>query len=494
MSLDATPQQPLTADRVLAFAHDVVEKARSDGSKVIVVYYVGHGGTTADGGDIVLFQGSEPPLRLDVLDDALDLEGVPHALLADQCMENHDIEELARDQGFILNRRTGDLDYVGPNEIVTDELGPIAAALRNYPEQHPFLQTSNPVVLAAKPGTAALARPNPQWQLGSQVGPLAARLHYLEQRAPELALEDLGQHIKLLPQSGRLGEIGFTGSVSWSDFGAFERAAHAARRDGRRLQSTSTLRLLWKPSAELEVLKRFVPLDGGWIGSVRWDVLRRKGDKQTVLMSDVSVGAMSGDEQCVWFTANSSELFAVTTKGKPQLVRGDLFVDALGPSFEPGSALAIVQSDSNSLRRVLRLTVDAGTLLGTVEAPGFGCGIAEWPPGAVHFSLPERGEVHRVADGGSVLVRSGLKKPGAIASATDALYILSTDARALYRYSSSGAWAVSDLMSADREGLLQNPTDGFAAVDDSHFLVSSLAGLVEVRVPKDGWTSLEDGQ
>lgn len=491
MTLEATPAKPLSREQVLAFARDVAAKALEDKSKVVVVYYVGHGGTTDDG-DIVLFQGRGPHLRLEELDEALLVTGIPHALLVDQCMENGDMRAVAEAQGFALDSRSGRLDYVGPNELITDELSPIGAALRNYADEHPFLTGRDPVILAAKPGTVALVRANPVWQLGAQMGPLAARLHYLHESALELKLNDLGTFIKMVPQSRRLGEIGFEGSVSWSDFAHFERAAHAIRSDGHQFAAAPALVKRWTPSGA-GVLKRFALTPDGWIGAVEWDLVLNTKEGSKLLMSDTAIGHLTSDGEGAWFANNTNELYRVRHNGELSLMRNRFFASALGRTHSNKGILALIEKTASGPRELWRLTSDGGTMLAAVDADDFDSGLVEWSEGEVFYTQPDDAELRRVVDGGTTVVRGGLHKPGPVEFTSRALYILSTDAKALYRLNRAGEWAVSDVMSGDPAGWLEHPTGGFVAVDDELFLLSSAAGMLELRVLPQAWGPMPRG-
>lgn len=88
-----------------------------------------------------------------------------------------------------------------------------------------YLRSKNLVLLAAKPGTYASSRPNPD-NTWSEVGPLAARLvnlyrvsRYDEER---LSLADL---VRRVTDFNGVAEISPTGSISWSDATQFERLA-----------------------------------------------------------------------------------------------------------------------------------------------------------------------------------------------------------------------------------------------------------------------------
>jgi hypothetical protein len=92
-------------------------------------------------------------------------------------------------------------------------------------DTQPYLHSKNLVVLAAKPGTYANSRQDPDnsW---SEVGPMAARLtnlyraSHFDQDRPSLA--DL---VARVTDFNGVGEISPTGSISWSDPTEFKQLA-----------------------------------------------------------------------------------------------------------------------------------------------------------------------------------------------------------------------------------------------------------------------------
>jgi hypothetical protein len=88
-------------------------------------------------------------------------------------------------------------------------------------------------LLAAKPGTYAMSRPNPD-NTWSEVGPLAARLTHLYRAsrfdADRPSLADL---IGRVTDLNGVGEISATGSISWSDSAQFKQLARTVGYPGR---------------------------------------------------------------------------------------------------------------------------------------------------------------------------------------------------------------------------------------------------------------------
>ena len=65
--------------------------------------------------------------------------------------------------------------FVGPNGDAGSALSRLGDLQEHVADSQPYLHSTNLVLLAAKPGTYAMSRPNPD-NTWSEVGPLAARL------------------------------------------------------------------------------------------------------------------------------------------------------------------------------------------------------------------------------------------------------------------------------------------------------------------------------
>ena len=115
--------------------------------------------------------------------------------------------------------------YVGPEGGAGDSLSRLGALQEYVADTQPYLHSKNLVLLAAKAGTYASSRPNPD-NIWSEVGPLAARLTNLyrasrfDENRPSLA--DL---VGRVTDFNGVGEISPTGSISWSDATRFKRLA-----------------------------------------------------------------------------------------------------------------------------------------------------------------------------------------------------------------------------------------------------------------------------
>jgi hypothetical protein len=165
-------------------------------------------------------QPTEGLLHLARVYETLERTRVPFALLVDGCLESDRVSRFREDMGLVLGPGgTNRLVYVGSAETATSELPAFADVLRHFADEQPYLHGTNPVVLAAKPGTLAESRPDPRWAWGESVGPLAARLgRYVRTSRLDPDPPSLGEVVWQSAEYRGLGEISPRGSISWSDF------------------------------------------------------------------------------------------------------------------------------------------------------------------------------------------------------------------------------------------------------------------------------------
>lgn len=268
LDLVSTEEQPLTEEGVHTFLSEVASAVQANHSRFLIAYYVGHT-MTWPSGDIALILGSassipsnlhsRSPALLDQavgtqigdlarLANALDanletlpegflpLRGlyaqlaqthIPFALLVDGCLRMDEFERMRTELGIVSDRGQNVFVYVGPEGGETDSLSRFGTLLEHVADTQPYLHSNNLVLLAAKPGTYANARPNPD-NAWDEAGPLAARLTDLYRASrfdddrPTLA--DL---IRRVTDFTGVGEISPKGSISWSNPAEFNRVAGA---------------------------------------------------------------------------------------------------------------------------------------------------------------------------------------------------------------------------------------------------------------------------
>jgi hypothetical protein len=266
LNLVSTEEQPLTERGVHDFLAKVSASVQTNHSQFLVAYYVGHT-MTWPSGDIALILGSAsqiptnlPTRSPELIDQAvgskigdlarlanavdsnletlpegflplrelyaqLEQTNIPFALIVDGCLRMDEFERMRSELGIASDRDQNVFFYVGPQGGAGDSLSRLGALQERVADTQPYLRSNNLVLLAAKPGTFASSRPNPD-NIWSEVGPLAARLtnlyrasHFDESR-PSLA--DL---VGRVTDFNGVGEVSPTGSISWSDATRFKQLA-----------------------------------------------------------------------------------------------------------------------------------------------------------------------------------------------------------------------------------------------------------------------------
>jgi hypothetical protein len=268
MDLISTEQRPLTEQGVKDFLTQVASAVQANRSRFLVAYYVGHS-MTWPSGDIALILGSasEIPENLptrspELLDkslgtnigdlarlaNALDAnletlpEGflplrelyagvaqahIPFALIVDGCLRMDEFERLRSELGIVSDKGLNVFFFAGPNGDAGSSLLRLGDLQEHVADSQPYLHSSNPVLLAAKPGTYAMSRPDPD-NTWSEVGPLAARMTNLF-RASRYDADgpSLGDLMGRVTDFNGVGEISPTGSISWSHSAQFRQMAQA---------------------------------------------------------------------------------------------------------------------------------------------------------------------------------------------------------------------------------------------------------------------------
>jgi hypothetical protein len=266
MDLISTEQQPLTEQGVKGFLGQVRNAVQSNHSQFMIAYYVGHS-MTWPSGDIALILGSasEIPKNLPIrspelldrsvgtnigdlarLANAIDANlqtlpqgflplrelyagltqaHVPFALIVDGCLRMDEFERMRSELGIVSDKGLNVFFFAGPNGDAGTALSGLGDLQEHVADSQHYLHSTNLVLLAAKPGTYAMSRPNPD-NTWSEVGPLAARLTNLY-RASRFDADrpTLGDLIGKVTDFNGVGEISATGSISWSDSAHFKELA-----------------------------------------------------------------------------------------------------------------------------------------------------------------------------------------------------------------------------------------------------------------------------
>jgi hypothetical protein len=145
-------------------------------------------------------------------------------LVVDGCLRNDEFERFREDLGIASDSGTNAFFFVGPDQRLMRSLNEFDTYLRHFSDTLPYLRTANPVVLAAKPGTFAQPRRDPDatW---IPVGPLAARLaYYVRASHFDTPPPTLGDALFNVTDYKGTGEIAPKGSISWSDFGPLKQS------------------------------------------------------------------------------------------------------------------------------------------------------------------------------------------------------------------------------------------------------------------------------
>jgi len=273
MDLISTEQQPLTEQGVHDFLGQVATTVQANRSQFLVAYYIGHT-MTWPSGDIALILGSasEIPRNLparspELLDQAVgsnigDLArlantldanfetlpdgflplrefyselakaNIPFALIVDGCLRMDEFERMRSELGIVSDKGLNVFFFAGPNGDAGSSLSRLGDLQEHVADSQPYLHSTNLVLLAAKPGTYAISRPNPD-NTWSEVGPLAARLTNLYRAsrfdADRPTLADL---VGRVTDFNGVGEISASGSISWSDSTQFKQLAQTVAYPG----------------------------------------------------------------------------------------------------------------------------------------------------------------------------------------------------------------------------------------------------------------------
>ena len=142
--------------------------------------------------------------------------GVPMVVLIDACVSVEQMEQLRMALSL-----TSDGDYYGPSNFGgPDEVLRYAKAIKRFGNV-PYLNSQNPVILSAAPGSIAVVVPDPLPGLlkSNRVAPLVRKIYtQFENVLVDGTAISLGDFFYSIVDIKELGEVRIRGSVSWSDF------------------------------------------------------------------------------------------------------------------------------------------------------------------------------------------------------------------------------------------------------------------------------------
>ena len=540
----ATEDRPSTSNGVIEFLRSAGSEASAQGIKLLVVYYVGHA-VTRSNGDVLLVQGPittemlrslektaddaqllkplarlanladelmlpDGFLRLSDLHAALSRSGVPFVLLVDGCMENNTFSKFVESLGFIYKHKADQsthkadppytLYYTGTAPIVFHEIFDLADRMRHFPDELPYLKDINPVILAAKPGTVAPMKENPEWSGGLPVAPLTLEAYKASLRA-QIANEppSLADFVEALAGFRGTGEISMDGAISWSDFSQIEKAARRIRINlqARSPQNaTSVIRRVFHPALGKiqdfvfdEAHQDFIIVANQWY-LWQW----AEGKKATPMKDDVPfltiAGCCSGENYV--HVGNDHELLSIDPTGSLKTIKQNCYLAVMGPGHKSESVIvADGPSAVGGAEPIWRLQNGRLVELDKMET-AFLSDLIEWLPGTVCYTLEDQSVIYRRENGISRELCRALDSPHLLAASGDYLYCLNFKGEIIYRSNKQGAVRRADLLTLEPSLTIDRTpyTRGFKARPSGTLLIASGDSIIEIDPAQLTWESL----
>lgn len=552
------PDSPLQRSRVLERVRDFFRKARAGGAQSVVIYYVGHM-LSSGSGDLLLLQGDvtpahvrkvqtpSPPLvvppesPLASAGNALDLhasvreiarraevqahvaaatdeasstpgfltldtlygmaaqEGIPFAMIVDGCLADETFSSTMNSLGFQYDpQRPAQLFYAGSSPVVFREATQMGEILRRFGELRPFLRGSNPVVLAAKPGTFAMARENPFVSGGPLLGPLAIRAQKLAQNAA-LAAEpvELQSLIRDLAEFRYVGEINLEGSISWSNFDEWEKggrvrpaSANVASAGEEAPESpTSSNPIVGYHEPRLGQVRDFAYSAGNGryliansdYGLWMWTVNPPSAKRIVEELPFPSLGATHDGE--LYFHGGQTNELRSLAEGQPLLKEG-LYLGLIGLGAD-GKSVLIFEDDSvvEQVSTVWRCLNGKLETIGKLETTGIQSAV-EWFPDNCYFTN-DSNAIFRWAQGKVTEFCRGLATPHLLACDPQFLYCLSSTSKTLHRVTAEGAVQRASLADLNLE---RDPNmRGFSVASPGRLLIGTGERIAEVDTTALNW-------
>jgi hypothetical protein len=435
-------------------------------------------------------------LTLDSLHGTAVMSGLPFALVLDGCLQDVNFTETMGALGFQYNEKNpAEFYYVGESEVVTREAWDMARAMRNYGQLRPFLTSSNPVTLAAKPGTFAMAQANPFVIGGPAIGPLALRAHRLGLKT-RLTREpwDLVTMVRRLAEFNGIGEINLEGSISWSDFDGWKKAKLAALSK----PDTPVPGVAATSASPAAVLKHFKPE----IGTIQ-DFAYATGTGE-FLLSDFKEGIWTWREgqaarrieeelpfSSLGAAANGPLLYhggqtneLRSAAAGRHVIAGDLYLGFLARGAG-GTSVLVVEDDSTveTASKVWRFADSKMTPFAELETTRM-LSAVEWMPGVLFYTT-DSSIIHRWEKGQITELCRGLSQPQWLACDDEYLYCLSMTTRTLHRITSEGKVSRTSM---DSFGLDRtHTTRAFQCAARGHILIGSAGEILEIDTSKLEW-------
>jgi hypothetical protein len=396
-------------------------------------------------------------------------------------METGAIAQSLAQHGFHFDpMHPGMMLYTGPNEFVTPgDAAAISGALSDFGKSAAYLSSANPIAFAAKPGTYAMSQPNPRYEGGPPIAPLAAALDRSVRlfQVRETTLPDLKTLLDRVVGWRGVGEVNMSGGISWSNFQRLDRVTSRIRPGG--YQSTCDARLaivrtIAGPAGTIEDFVRdsvagdFVAqvhhLDPG--GANRWTLWRLPvtGDaRPTLLLASILFPKITFGNGALYFERDDRELLRWPARArKPAKINSEAGFRELAQSYDGRSILAL---DADSVYdkggdRLLRFQGARSEIVVTAELTQAKC-LVEFAP--AQFAWLDQGRRGMVQ-----FLTSSNEPPRDLQAADEELdalcwdgshfFSLGTNRHRLYRFSIDGqiegAWlqdeADNPLMTSSR--------------------------------------------
>lgn len=450
VKMEATRENPLSASKVMRFADDLLQQGSKSNLDLLVVYYIGHM-MTKENEDIVLMQGEakaydtnfseEGFLHLIDLYHALENNSFPFVLLVDGCLPSTQFESFRQSLGFDLMDGSSQMIYLGPEEIITNELTDFADGLRNYANRHTYLKESNPVILAAKPGTVAKGYNDPKFFFGPYHAPIAEKIRRLSMLSVgEAYPPSLVQFLKSLASFRGVGEISATGSISWSDFEVLDKI---------RVSPAKTLTvtpLNREPFDGISTLSSNG--DTYWVKDWNGEIWTWKPstDVRSIYAHEVPFNHVAAvDEHTVLrYEGFENTLYEVNEGGEGESILENVSVEFIKGYPQRNTLIVEQDGDIDSPDRILLFQDERLKRFDSFETGEIFDMILD-EEGNLYYSLPTRELVVIKHDEIEQPFAVGLKSPGMLGLSNKFLYILSQDEDFLYRVSKERKIEMTDL-------------------------------------------------
>jgi hypothetical protein len=450
-------------------------------------------------GDLLKFdqelkQATSPPrqrpglVSFRELHAALAEADVPFALLLDGCMPNRQFERFVTSLGLQYSPSSTQLYYIGESNSPHREMSKLGFELTHFADGAPYLKGGNPVVLAAKPGTLAVAKSNPYWTGGAPLGPLASKIDRVASVAAtgpaQLSLEEL---LRRFADFTGVGEIGLDGTISWSDFDKFEDQV-VRRRQSSPADKAAFTRVL---SPEVgDIVDLAITSDGQFLIAANfWDLWTwQNGTAAKKIRDEVRFPSVVplGDRDLLLHEEGPHELYRRSTDGRLTLLRDKFYLRTIVPGTK-GSVLCAVQSSSIGEKSpILRFDGAVFTEVDRMDTSDL-LGLAESEQGDLYFTLDGSSVLHRRRKGRQEELVRGLDRPGALLAAPGLIYALQLKQEKLYRLDQEGMLFQASLQGLDPMRVSETARGVAINLANNTLLLARGHAIVEIDPAKLSW-------